>query len=155
MATLARAADLLEAAVAAVSTAFASAPTTAYEADVEANLIIHLTIRDAEGVALLAREGAFMYPAAMVLTRAAYEGALRVMWMLHPDDPFEREARYLAMLKETEELARVAAREFAEMSAPMQPSRVTWRSRTEFAISGRALPRSFRAASTLSGRCRL
>src|SRR4051794_31663402 len=79
--------------------------------------MIHLTIRDAEGVALLAREGAFMYPAAMVLTRAAYEGALRVMWMLQPDDPFEREARYLAMLKETEELARVAAREFAVISA--------------------------------------
>lgn len=112
-----RAADFLESAVASVLKALAAAPPTAYEADVEANLMIHLTIRDAEGVALLAREGTFMYPAAMVLTRAAYEGALRVLWMLQPDDPFDREARYLAMLKEAERLAEVAAREFAEIGA--------------------------------------
>jgi hypothetical protein len=114
---LARAADLLDSAVTAVVSAFAKAPPTGYEADVEANLMIHLTIRDAEGVALLARDGPYMYPAAMVLTRAAYESALRVLWMLHPDDPFEREGRYLAMLKETERLAKEAAREFGEMGA--------------------------------------
>jgi hypothetical protein len=60
---LARAADLLDLAVTAVYGAFAGAPPTAYEADVEANLMIHLTIRDAEGVALFAREGPYMYPA--------------------------------------------------------------------------------------------
>lgn len=117
MTSLPRAAGLLESAVASVLKAFATAAPTAYEADVEANLMIHLTIRDAEGLALLAREGTFMYPAAMVLTRAAYEGALRVLWMLQPDDPFDREARYLAMLKETEGLAEVAAREFAQIGA--------------------------------------
>jgi hypothetical protein len=114
---LARAADLLDSAVTAVHTAFAAAPPTGYEADVEANLMIHLTIRDVEGVALLAREGPYMYPAAMVLTRAAYESSLRISWMLHPDDPFEREGRYLALLEETERLFKEAAREFAGMRA--------------------------------------
>jgi hypothetical protein len=117
MTSLTRAAELLESAVASVLSALAATPPTAYEADVEANLMIHLTIRDAEGVAMLAREGTPMYPAAMVLARAAYEGALRTMWMLSPDDSFEREARYLVMLKETERLAEVAAQEFAELSA--------------------------------------
>lgn len=58
-----------------------------------------------------------MYPAAMVLTRGAYESALRVLWLLHPDDPFEREARYLALLEETEQLARLAARELRQIGA--------------------------------------
>jgi hypothetical protein len=113
---LARAADVLDSAVAVVLAAH-EGRSTAYEADVEANLMILLTTRDAAGVALLAREGPWMYPAAMVLTRAAYESALRTLWMLHPEDPYERESRYLALLKETEQLARFATREYEEMGA--------------------------------------
>jgi hypothetical protein len=56
---LARAAALLDSTVTAVLSAFAQAPPTGYEADVEANLMIHLMIRDAEGVAMLAREGPY------------------------------------------------------------------------------------------------
>jgi hypothetical protein len=50
-----RAADLLESAVSAVQTAFAGT-ASGYEADVEANLMIHLTIRNVEGVALPPRK---------------------------------------------------------------------------------------------------
>jgi hypothetical protein len=35
-------------------------------------------------------KGVPTYPTAMVLARAAYEGAIRVLWMLKPDNPFDR-----------------------------------------------------------------
>jgi hypothetical protein len=56
-----------------------------------------------------------MYPAAMVLVRAAMESAVRTVWMLKPEDPFDRERRYLAHLKETEDFNERAAREYAEL----------------------------------------
>ena len=89
----------LGSAVTAVLTAFAAVPQQGCEPDAEANLMIHLTIRDVVGAALLAREGPSVVPGRDGAHRAAYEGALGVLWMLHPNDPFERESRYLALLE--------------------------------------------------------
>ena len=65
-------------AVKQVNIAFNAAPDRLgyYESELEAGLMIQMSIRHAEGVATLAREGIVMYPAAMVLARAAYEGAI-------------------------------------------------------------------------------
>jgi hypothetical protein len=99
---LAEAADALDAAVVAVVHALERAPARGYEAEIEARLAIGLIIRHVEGIALLARDGAATFPAAMTLARAAYEGGLRTLWLLDPDEPFERERRWLTHLQDTE-----------------------------------------------------
>ena len=66
-------------------------------------------------VAVLAREGVVTYPAAMVLARAAYEGAIRVLWMLKPDDPFDRESRWLVNLRQTARFHEQVGREFESL----------------------------------------
>lgn len=90
---------------------------TRYEAVVEAMLTVRLIIRYVEGVASVARNGVVMYPTAMVLARAAFESALRTLWMLEPDNEFDRERRYLARLEETERLNEDAARAYTDLGA--------------------------------------
>jgi hypothetical protein len=145
LAPLVQAADVLDSAVPVVLAALERL-STPYEAEVEANLMILLSVRDAEGVALLAREGPWMYPAAMVLTRAAYESALRTLWMLQPEDPFERETRYLALLEETEKLAQFAAREYRQLGAEDETVQGHASVAEAFVSSGRQLLPSSRRA---------
>jgi hypothetical protein len=111
------AANCLDEAVEQILIAFRAVPVPPghYEAELEAELMITMSIRHAEGVATLAREGIVMYPAAMVLARAAYEGGIRVLWMLKPDDPFDRESRWLANLGQTARFHEQLSHEFESL----------------------------------------
>jgi hypothetical protein len=111
------AANCLDRAVEQILVAFRAVPEPPghYEAELEAELMIKMSIRHAEGVAVLAREGVVTYPAAMVLARAAYEGAIRVLWMLKPDNPFDRESRWLANVRQTANFHEQLAREFESL----------------------------------------
>ena len=75
-----------------------------FEAPVEAEVLLRLVIRHAEAVGALARSDLVLAPAAEALNRAAFESSLRILWMLHPDGDFVREARWLAHLEEEERL---------------------------------------------------
>lgn len=102
---MSEAADVLDKAVAVVLRTLGEAPPRGhYEAELEANLMIGLIIRHAEAVGVLARDHVVLYPAAMTVARAAYEAALRALWMLDPEAPFERERRWLAHLENSERL---------------------------------------------------
>lgn len=62
--------------------------------------LTNLAVRHAEATALLARTDAVLAPTAFVTARAAMETAARTLWLLEPDDSWEREARWLALLRE-------------------------------------------------------
>lgn len=69
-----------------------------FEADLEAMLLINLIVRYIESTLVLARHDLVLLPAACVASRAAFETCARATWLLAPDDPFERECRWLAHL---------------------------------------------------------
>lgn len=93
------AADLIDEAVERLIRACSNiGPLGRYEADVECRNLLVLVIRHSEGFTVLARRDLVSLPSAMVICRAAFETAVKILWMLDPDDPFEREARWLAHL---------------------------------------------------------
>lgn len=67
-----------------------------YEADVEALLLFNLGIRYVEGVLTLARQDLVLLPGAIHLARAALESCVRAAWLVDEDEPFRREARWIA-----------------------------------------------------------
>ncbi len=67
-----------------------------YEADREAMLLTNLIVRHIEAAILLARHDLVLFPTACVVSRSAIETSARAIWLLTPDDPFERECRWLA-----------------------------------------------------------
>lgn len=71
-----------------------------YESETEAAFQIILIARHAEAIATVAAAGSRLYPAATTLARACFETAARVLWVLDPEDPFERERRWLSRLHE-------------------------------------------------------
>lgn len=71
-----------------------------------------LVLRHVEGVAAVAREGVPLLPAAMTLARAAYEAALRTLWLLDPAEPFARERRWLTHMRDTERFHNSSAEAF-------------------------------------------
>jgi hypothetical protein len=99
---LVEAGDALDRAVVVVLKTLAERADRGYESESEARLAVLLIVRHVEGVAMLARSGVPMFPAAMTLARAAYEAGLRTLWLLDPDDPFEREGRWLTHLSDSE-----------------------------------------------------
>ncbi|MFT3894076.1 MAG: DUF5677 domain-containing protein [Anaerolineales bacterium] len=74
-----------------------------YEANVEAENLMYLIIRNIEAVITLAREDLVLLPSAMILTRSVFEMAMKTLWMLAPQDVFNREVRWLAQLQTEEE----------------------------------------------------
>ena len=60
----------------------------------------NLTLRQAEGVCVLAKRDEVLLPAGWVSARAALESAARTLWLLEPSDEWEREARWLALIYE-------------------------------------------------------
>jgi len=74
-----------------------------YEANDESLLLLYLIIRDIESVTHLARKDLVLLPSAMKLTRSVFEMSMKTLWMLEPQDPFDREVRWLAQLQ-TEEV---------------------------------------------------
>jgi hypothetical protein len=71
-----------------------------WEAEIEAINLFNLVIRYLEGIIELARTDLVLLPAANVLARAVFEIAIKAAWMMQPDDPFEREVRWLVHLSE-------------------------------------------------------
>jgi hypothetical protein len=70
-----------------------------WEADVEAFNLLLLAAGHALASAKLARVSLSLHPSACVLARSCLEAGTRALWLLHPDDPFQREARWLAHLE--------------------------------------------------------
>jgi hypothetical protein len=70
-------------------------PWGKWEAIIEAYLMLGLAIRNIEGVITLARVDLVLLPGAMIMARVAFETGVTVRWMLEPEDPFDREMRWL------------------------------------------------------------
>lgn len=66
------------------------------EANKECFLQMELITRNIEGVLMMAEQDLILLSPAMSVARATYEIAIRILWMLHPNDPFERENRWLS-----------------------------------------------------------
>lgn len=78
-------------------------PMGRYEHHDASHSLLVLIARHVEAIVELARRDVVFLPAAMTLARAAFETSVRALWMLDPDDPLERDARYLALLREEED----------------------------------------------------
>jgi hypothetical protein len=99
-----RVTDLLELAARRFRLSLRTVPSIGkYEASDEALSILYLMTRNVEAIVLLARQNLALVGPAMAIGRATFEQGLRVKWMLYPTGLFEREARWLAMVKESEE----------------------------------------------------
>jgi hypothetical protein len=100
-----RMADLIEQAIGRFLEARDTIPPLGkFESDDEAILLFNLVIRDIEAILTLARTDLVLLPAANVLARAVFESALKAAWIVQPDDPFDREVRWLAHLAEEERM---------------------------------------------------
>ncbi|MFI0716456.1 hypothetical protein ACH4SK_38870 [Streptomyces inhibens] len=66
-------------------------------------------VRNIEAVLLMARTDEVLVPAAWVNARAVFEHAVRILWLLDPEDPMARECRWLGMLADTERSHRLVA----------------------------------------------
>lgn len=69
-----------------------------YENSSEAVTLGYVVVRQVESVAILAKRDLVTIPAALVISRSILEMTARILWMLQPEDPMQREARWLALL---------------------------------------------------------
>ncbi|MYV77976.1 hypothetical protein GT352_29190 [Streptomyces sp. SID1046] len=91
-----------------------------WEAPAEARALSNLMIRNLEATLLLARTDEVMVGAAWTCGRSVFEHAVRIMWLLHPDDAYDRECRWLGVLADTERSHRLVAE--AMENAPTGPA---------------------------------
>ena len=110
----------LDRVIASFGTARSTLPPSSYEADVEAVNLFNLVIRHVQGVLAMARTDFGLIPPASTSARAAFETAIRAAWLVDADDPFIREARWLAHLEEAESANRRAG---ARSSLPNSAAR--------------------------------
>jgi hypothetical protein len=75
-----------------------------WEALDDARLLSNLAVRQIESVSELGRIDEVLLPGAWSCARSAFEIGMRFRWLLEPDDPFEREARWLSRIAEEERL---------------------------------------------------
>lgn len=73
-----------------------------YEFKIESFNLIALIIRDVESITVLGKHDLVLLPSAMNLARSILEKSVKILWMLEPEEPFNREVRWLAQLQ-TEE----------------------------------------------------
>jgi hypothetical protein len=66
-----------------------------YEADMEAYKLLLLATKHAKSVITLAYSETGFEPSGSVLARACQEAGTRALWLLSPNDPFERESRWI------------------------------------------------------------
>lgn len=71
-----------------------------FEAPKHAWALSNLVIRHTESTAYLARSDVRLLPAGWVTSRSAMESMLTIAWLLAPDDPWEREARWVLLAEE-------------------------------------------------------
>src|ERR1035437_2191846 len=99
-------------------------PLGKFESDVEALLLFNLVIRDTEAILTLARTDLVLLPSANVLARAVFEIALKAAWIVQPDDPFDREVRWLAHLAEEERMLKAIGESAARHGGRSEERRV-------------------------------
>jgi Family of unknown function (DUF5677) len=85
-----------------------------WEAPQEGFTMGWLLIRNVEAVILMARHDEILVTAAWSNARTAFEISARIIWMLQPDDRYEAECRWLALLDEWESIERKLVREVPE-----------------------------------------
>jgi Family of unknown function (DUF5677) len=108
-----RSCDVIEQLVGNVITACAdvSSSLKQYESTLETLNLLKMAIRHAEGVVELARNDLVLLPPAVAAARACLEISVKASWLVDVDDPFDREARYLAYLAAEERyLKRISGR---------------------------------------------
>lgn len=76
------------------------AVSTKWEALRHAWSLSNLTLRHTEATVLMARTDVVLQPSAWTTARAAVEATGRCLWLLEPEDEWEREARWLALVEE-------------------------------------------------------
>jgi hypothetical protein len=75
-----------------------------YQSDVAITNFLKLLIRNVESILCLCRHDFLLLPSALIISRSTLEAAVNVLWIIAPEDPFERETRLIAFLdKELEE----------------------------------------------------
>ena len=100
--------DALDKVIAAFIRYRSEVPGTEFESNSEALILFNLVIRQVEGVLELARKDLALVPAAYACARSALETAIKAAWLVNLDDPFAREARWLAHIAEEERVYRRA-----------------------------------------------
>jgi hypothetical protein len=75
-----------------------------YEAPYEARILLNLLVRSVESLTTLARTDLVLLPGGFILARTSFEMSVRMRWLIWPEHEFEREARWLAYLREEEDL---------------------------------------------------
>ena len=85
-----------------------------YEAGKEARNLFNLAIRHIDGVIALARHDLVLLPPALMAARAGFEAAIRPVWLVDADDPFDPEARWLVHLASEERYLWRSANELSE-----------------------------------------
>jgi hypothetical protein len=78
-------------------------PLGEYESCDESLLLLYLIIRNIEAISALAKKDLILLPSAMNITRSVFEMAIKILWILAPQDVFEREVRWLAQLQTEEQ----------------------------------------------------
>ncbi|MCM1950376.1 DUF5677 domain-containing protein [Streptomyces sp. G2] len=80
-----------------------------WEAPTEARALSNLMIRNLEAFLLMARTDEVLAGPAWTCARSVFEHAVRIIWLLYPDDPFDRECRWLGFLADTERSHKLVA----------------------------------------------
>jgi hypothetical protein len=108
-----------------------------WESEVEALNLLLLASNHALAASQLAVASTSFLPAARVLSRSCMESAARALWLLHPSDPFLREARWVVHVEaEADARERLAKALGQQSSSRTDDAAATVR---EFAASVRRL----------------
>lgn len=92
-------------------------PSGEFESDVECLNLATLIMRQVDSVATLALHDMVSLPAALVIARSSYEACIKLLWMADPEDPFEREARWVAHLYTEEDFYQRMSAELARFGS--------------------------------------
>jgi hypothetical protein len=147
-------AEVIDKAIAQYIAALRSVPQIGkWEAPQESYALGWLLIRNVEAVIELARVDEVSVTAAWSNARVAFEHSARIVWMLHPEDRYQAECRWLAFLEEGENNERKIARETPDYADDYIKRAETKRSVREGVIS--ALPAGYRSVKLPSFRAML
>jgi Family of unknown function (DUF5677) len=92
--------DAIDSAIEAMISACNDIPHSEVYADQESLIRLNLVIKNIQAVLLIARNDLLLIVPALVVARAAYETAIRSVWMVNHEDPYEREIRLVCYINE-------------------------------------------------------
>ncbi|HEY9748053.1 MAG TPA: DUF5677 domain-containing protein [Allocoleopsis sp.] len=73
-----------------------------YQSDITIANFLKLLTRNVESILCLAWHDLFLLPSALVLSRSVLETAANTLWLMQPEDVFDREMRLVALLSDEE-----------------------------------------------------